>query len=37
MGMFFKRSKKGRVVLIAVTHVDDTLLGGIKAEIKRFE
>jgi hypothetical protein len=35
--VFYKRSKEGKVVLIAVTHdVDDTLLGGKKTEIGWF-
>jgi hypothetical protein len=32
--VFFRWSNKDEVILIAVTHVDDTLLGGMKEEIE---
>ena len=35
--LFYKMSEEGKVVLLAVCHVDDTLLEGSKTEIEWFK
>jgi len=35
--VFYKRDEKGRTVIIAVIHVDDTLIVGTQEEIKKFK